>query len=423
MNKSRIDARLAVLVMLVGAFRFWDVTLIARVPVAEILAFSCLPILLRNISFNQFGSQTRIFISALVIWSISIFISDFANDFVFLRFIRAFNRPLFCFLWMLFFVSVLTKDFRLLNFYIVGLVLASLQNYFYPSSYNELFVKSDGYVAVAVGLVPIVTAVTVAGAVFLGRIHYLLAVLSFFASAAVLLAIGAPRNNAGIMLLVGISLAYLHLFLVSRKGEVRWKSAGVALIGGFFVCLGLYYSYVYAAGNGWLGEYQYSKFMNQQKTVFGSSPIGLMLGGRPQVYGAILGIIERPFIGHGSWTGVLMFDYYLEALSSVTTDSSVVASAMNVGRGGVGHSILFQAWLENGLLSAVALLLIFVQMCREFVCIVCVRTYYIPFFLYTFIAFSWAFLFSPFGVESRIIIGLVIALRIVRLDLMPRRRT
>ena len=50
-----------------------------------------------------------------------------------------------------------------------------------------------------------------------------------------------------------------------------------------------------------MGEMQREKLLVQSQTTFGNSPIGLVLGGRTAMFGAILAIFDSPWFGHGSW--------------------------------------------------------------------------------------------------------------------------
>ena len=415
--KSNYPAVLCSLVFCVGALIKFDVTLIARVPLAELLAFGSIPFLLNGGRFGKIAHRLTPVIGVLLIWSLGIILSDVFNDFIFLRFIRGLMKPLFCFFWMLFFIGVILRDFRVLIFYPLGQVLANVQNYLAPRSFNAEYVQAGGYEAVAYGILPIVGSVSLAFGVFMYQKSRLWAVIAFLATASILLAIEAPRSSAAVSILNAGIIFYIwwtrskgHNSFHLTKGRL-FVLGTLGVVGG----LSIYYSYIFAAGAGWLGEAQYSKLINQQDTIFGSSPLGLILGGRTYVFAAILGIIDQPFLGFGSWTGVFMSDYYFEAVSLVGTNAADLQRLTDLGGGGMaGHSILFQGWLENGLLCAIALCVIAYWVAREFLLLVARDNRITPWVVALTTSFAWSFLFSPFGVQTRVVIGLFLAFHVLR---------
>ena len=407
---------LCMLIFCVGALIKFDVTLLARVPLGELLAFGSIPFLLYGNGYGKIVHRLTPVVWVLLIWTLGIVISDLCNGFIFGRFIRAFMKPLFCGVWMLFFIGVILRDFRALMFYPLGQVLANVQNYLAPRSYNADYLQGGGYEATAYGLVPLVASVCLAFAILMYRRGRLWSVVSFLALAAILLAIGAPRSsaalsiaNAGIIFYIWWTRSDGRRSFHLTKGRL-FSLGCLGVIGG----LSIYYTYLYAAGAGWLGESQYTKLMDQKNTVFGSSPLGLILGGRTYVFAAILGILDQPVLGHGSWTGVFMSSYYYEAVSLVGTNARELQAITERGFGGAGHSILFQAWLENGILSAISLCVIAYWMAREFLLLVQRDNRITPCVVAITTSFIWAFLFSPFGVGSRIVIGLFLAFHVVR---------
>jgi hypothetical protein len=408
---------LCLLVFCVGALIQFDLTLIARVPLGELLAFGSVPFLLSGGRFGRISHRLAPVIWVLVIWVIGIILSDCFNGFVFLRFIRAFMKPLFCALWMLFFIGVILRDFRAIIFYPVGQVLANVQNYLAPRSFNAEYMQAGGYEAVAFGMVPIVSSVCLVFAVLMYRKGRLWAVLAFLTNAIAFLLLGAPRSSAALSILNAGIIFYIWWTRSKGRGLFHLTKGRLFALGllGAVGCLSLYYTYVFAAGAGWLGEVQYAKLVDQQDTIFGSSPLGLVLGGRTYVFAAILGIIDQPILGHGSWTGWMMSDYFFEAVQMVGTSTSDIQRLIDSGGGGMaGHSVLFQGWLENGLLSAIALCVVAYWVAREFLLMIQRDNRITPWVVVLTTNFTWSFLFSPFGVGTRMVIGLFFAFSILR---------
>ena len=411
-----LDIRLFCLVFMVGATRFFDFTIIARIPLAEIIAFSSVPFILRS------GNLSRIKIlpafSLFMLWAISVMISDLVNESHFELFIRGVLKPVFSAMWMLFFIGVLLRDFRALNALPFGLFVAAHQNYFAPRGYSFLEISGEGYAAIAVGIVPICISGAIVGATLVYKKSRLLASLCFIIFAIVLLAVGAPRNSPAIFLLVSfclILLAYLN-----RGGSRYFKLTATRLVliflGGLLVSLAIYYIYVFVASSGYLGIEREKKLLTQATTVFGASPIGLILDGRTYVFAAILGIWDNPIFGFGSWSGIFMEGYFVKAVMLIETDTSYTNALMQDGGGRAGHSVLFTAWLENGILAAIALIAIYYIMLIEFINLIRADNRFAPLLISMFLIFSWAFFFSPFGIPERMTIGLFLAFNALRFN-------
>lgn len=415
---NQLNASLCLLVFSVAALSKFDVTLIARVPLGELLAFLASPFLI--LRGNKISRLRHRFVSVFIvlgIWALGIVLSDVFNEFIFLRFIRGFMKPLFCAFWMFFFIGIIVRDYRALIFYPIGNLFASLQNYFMPQAFTEGYLDAGGYEAVAFGLAPIVASFCLAIAVFLYPRSRLYASVAFLFSAAALIIAGAPRSAVAVVLLNAAIIFYIW-FTRREEGRHFQLTFGrfciLSVIGGGLM-LTIYYLYVYAATAGWLGELQYKKLVMQQDTIFGTNPLGLILGGRTYVFAAILGILDQPLLGHGSWTGAFMSDYYYEAVSLVGTNARDLQLLSISGSAGMaGHSVLFQGWLENGILTAIALLTIAYWVMREFLQLIQRDHRLTPWVVALTVSFFWAFFFSPFDVGTRITVGLFLAFHVTR---------
>lgn len=404
------------IVFAVAALSKFDVTLTARVPFGELVAFAAIPFLLRGQDLRQVRASAGPIVAILMIWALGILISDLANGMILPRFARGIMKPIFSCCWMLFFIGVLLRDYRALLFYPLGTIVAALQNYIFPQAFTIERVQAGGYEAVAYGIVPIISAVFVSIAVLLYRKSHLWSFFAFMLTAVVLLIAGSPRNNVAIILLNASVIAYVWWTHRSGRGL---QLSGARLVG---ICLALvcaftviYYAYIIGAGHGWLGEGQRTKLEYQSNTIFGASPIGLVLGGRTAVFAAILAIWDNPLIGYGSWTGWSMTDYYYDAVRFVGTDArqlNLIASAN--GFLGPGHSILFAGWMENGILTAIALLSVLYLMLRQFLYMIVFNNPLLPLFIFMGTSFLWHFFFSPFGTGSRLVIGLFMALYVTK---------
>lgn len=341
-------------------------------------------------------------------------LSDVLNEFVFGRFARGFMKPLFSFLWMVFFIGVLSRRRapEAFMFYIVGVFFAAVQNWLMPTSFEAEYMAAGGYEALAFGIGPVIATLNSMIANSLYGYHPLLAAACYFISAVVKVAMGSPRSGIAMQLLIISLICYLWWRVRVWKRPLRLTFGRLIPASMFFgvLCLAIYYSYVFAAGNGWMGELQRAKLITQQQTIFGTNPLGLLLDGRTEVFAAILAIIDNPLLGYGSWTGWMMTDYYYEAVSLVGTNSAKLGMIMNADSVGIGHSVIFQSWLENGILAAIALLMVGWTSLKQFFRLMESNVPYSPYFIALFISFCWSYFLSPFGTGTRFAIGLIFAL-------------
>lgn len=406
------------LVLAVGAGMKYDLEIIARVPIGEFIAFSAIPFLFRGVQFGQSLRYAKPVLAVLLLWSIAIIISDLCNGFIFLRFIRAFMKPLFCALWLLFFIGICLRNHRLILFLPIGLVFASIQNYLAPQSFTAEYIGSGGYKMMAFGVAPIILSSGLALCTVTFLKNKFLPCLVCILTAIFLVVFDAPRNNVAIQLIAALIMLYIwwsqHTGRLPKKLNL-WK---FCIYSGFLglSCLAIFYLYVWAASSGFLGEYQLNKYEMQRNTIFGHSPIGLLLSGRTYVLASILSILDRPIIGYGSWTGWLMNDYYFEALTLVGTDTISVNRVLSTGAGKAGHSILFQAWMENGLLAAVSISTIGFWILRELWRTLQCRFALAPIVVLMALAFTWDFFFSPFDVGDRMAIGMILSFMVCGLS-------
>ena len=420
MDRDKIRSRhmwLFVLLFFVGATSRYDLVLFARIPVSELLAFLLLPLVLQGVPLKRFWSALVPVFAVLIIWAFSILLSDLVNGLDFSRFLKALAKPIWCMLWMFFFIGVLFKESRAVLLYFVGMILASFQNYFFPQAWTVERITSGGYDSVAYGIAPIVISICVALAALLyGKSRWVS--VFFFVVCGVLLGVfGAPRSNIALMMFNAliVALIWWNQRGVNRLGRVSLKKLMMFVILGVSACWLIYEAYIMLASEGWLGEYQRNKLIDQTDTVFGDSILGIIVGGRTRVFGAILAIMDNPIFGYGSWNAWLLGDYYYDAVAYVGTSAKDLSSLSTAGIiSSPGHSILFQSWMENGILAAFSLLVIGYWMLKDLILLIQKDDRLAPVLIYLFASFFWAYLFSPFGVQHRLTIGLFLAIYLMR---------
>jgi hypothetical protein len=127
--------------------------------------------------------------------------------------------------------------------------------------------------------------------------------------------------------------------------------------------------------------------------------------------------LDRPLVGFGSWRHDLTSIYVFEAIESVGTDPTLIDLMTRTGNiPGAGHSVLMQAWVENGVLPAIAYLAIMWIVLKVFLFNIRYDNRITPYFVHTVFGFSWGFLFSPPGLGLRFTVGLAMAFYVVFMD-------
>lgn len=412
---------LSLLLFTVGAFSTLDFSFVGRVTVAEVIVFASAPYfwLTKNESWMNGNLVKCLWI--LILMFLGVIIGDLVNQTPFFFSLRALARPVFVLGFLLFFIAVLRRDPLSLVYMIYGRVIAGVIKYIRPSSFEAegAFWDVLSYEGIVFRVQPLVTAIAIAIAVFIYPYSRLAAVVSFLGGGVAVVVAGGSRSSILVWLVAAATIAVAWLFKSSRSRLIKLTKGRVSfllMMAVLALTIG-YLAYIYSAPRGYLGEAQRIKMEQQSNTVFGASPVGFLLAGRPQVYGAILGIIDRPIFGFGSWRQDLTSTYVIEAFASTGTDPKMMESIRQGAKvGGAGHSVFFQAWLENGLLLAIAYFAAFVIIIRVFLFNITYENRLTPYIIITTIGFVWSFLFSPPGIELRFTLGLFMALYVVFMD-------
>lgn len=404
----------------IGATSTIDYSLIGRVTVAETIAFAFVPYFWLFSSGVPINGNFKKAIALLILMFVGVVVGDFINKTPFLFSARAFARPVFMLGFLLFFIPVLMRDPLSLVYMVYGRIITGVVNYFRPSEFEaEGAADAASYAGVVFRVEPLIAAFAVAFAVFIYPRSRILAVLSFFGGGAMVVAVGGARSGILIWVAAGAIILAIKFFKSQRSRRIsitKGRLFGLATVL-TLALTAVYFFYIWAAPQGILGDEQRRKIVDQQNTVFGTSPLGFVLSGRPQVYGAILGILDRPIFGFGSWRHDLTSIYVLEGIASVGTDPKVMDQLNRGGTlAGAGHSVLFQGWIENGFLPALVYILIFIIMLRVFLFNIRYENRLTPYFVISMIGFSWGFFFSPPGLGLRFSVGLFLAFYVVFMD-------
>jgi hypothetical protein len=221
----------------------------------------------------------------------------------------------------------------------------------------------------------------------------------FIAAVMMLVAIGAVNLYLGFRSLGGLCLAtaiYSYLQLSPKLAERRlrqhrtvWLVAGLAA--GVW---GISAIYAHGAESGWFGEAERFKYEFQS-----SGEAGIILGGRYDLLGSSVAIIDSPLLGHGSWAKDPM---YRSILNAYLVELGYGNLGANDPEDGLipAHSYLFGAWVESGIVGA--LFWIWVMWLTAGALVRATgREPLVPFFAFMGMLLLWNALFSPYGADTR----------------------
>jgi hypothetical protein len=412
---------LNLIVFFAAAFSKYEFFLLgSRMSLGEIIAISSIPFFMDK----RIARYLLLMIYPFLIWALGICVSDSINNINLVYFLKGIMKPIFSVLWALFFMNIFMKNHKVMIFFIAGFCLSGLQNYLFPSAWTEYYSDTD-YAASSYGLAPLLMAIFVFFATvahtYLKKFpsYLIMAVCGIFFAL-----LGLPRNIPLVFFLVSAALyaydnknlAFLR-WLDLKNIKIRKLFLVTFLVTGIFIII--YYTYILMASLGYLGVSQLEKYETQSSfTIYGNTPIGLLLSGRTEVFGAILAIIDNPIIGYGSWEGVSgrLSNFYLEAIHLVGANADILNRMTIYGlHGAVGHSIFFTAWMENGIITAIAFLILFIRILKGILWSYNLDVrFHQPWLFYTFTFLLWHFFFSPFAFSSRMTFGLVSCIFIVR---------
>ncbi|MGF1483306.1 MAG: hypothetical protein ACFBZ8_02955 [Opitutales bacterium] len=391
---------------------------------SEIIAFVSLPFLMQSFSMQPYRQRlSKVFI-IMGFWIFGVVASDLINGTGGKDFARGLLKPMFCLGWVFFITIILVKEYRAFIFYGCGLVLAGLQNYLFPlSAWTAYYAEISEYSATAFALSPVFMSGAAAAGTLIYTKSKTLAVIAFGCAAVALGAVGAPRNFAANMLLCSLVIIYIRFATSGMRRRARLKPsfqrmAGICVLGvvGMY---GIFQLYILLASSGALGAEQWAKLQAQSSTTLGQTPLGLILGGRVQVFAAVLAILDNPLLGYGSWSAATLNSYLYTAAEAVGASASSLSRVASAEYAGVGHSVLFQIWAENGILSAIALMAIGAIAIQQILYVMRIDHRLAPLIIFIGISFMWDFIFSPFNTSTRFQIGFFLALYLT--DELQRR--
>jgi len=198
------------------------------------------------------------------------------------------------------------------------------------------------------------------------------------------------RSLCGIVAIAGAANLFRRII---RIRQLSWKA--VLLIAGLTAgtVWGVTAAYETLAAGGYLGADALSKYQKQS-----SGDLNMLVAGRSEVLGSIPAILESPILGHGSWARDIRYVLMrLATLESSGYEIGFIDDRIPT------HSSLLGAWVQAGIAGAVFWLWIVTLALRSGFRMFLFSSS-LPLAAYMIFALLWDSLFSPLGMEQRILI-------------------
>ncbi|MEY4886329.1 MAG: hypothetical protein RL151_1638 [Bacteroidota bacterium] len=377
-----------IFLFLIGFLVFFRINLVGMLTWSEVMTLGYFLIRWRDVvNWTLQDGVLKIILRVWLLYLLMQVCSDLVNGTLPSDFMRGWARLIFFAvnITVIAFLSGLQLD-RLAAFfagYALSLMLASFQER------NEFLTEwKFGYgpavtmaVAFLIGLVKSERVNRIGGIAFI-----LLGIVHLQANA---------RSLGGITLLIGLLSIFATYFRdnLNRGGFISVKfllPVAIALIG-------IYQVYTIGASSGWLGEKSKDKY--EKQTAGGRN---ILSGGRMEYTIAIPAIMEAPFLGYGSWARhpeYVKKYIYINGIDPNTYDAEYLMELGTIPT----HSHILGSWAEAGLAGGFFWIMVLWLAMRTLYRML--RNDYLPFrllLLFMLVFFIWDILFSPFGLERRV---------------------
>ena len=399
---------LAFLSFLIPSLVWIEFQLIGRIFAPELILTALLPFLLWTRGGILRNRLPVTFLLLALFWLVAQITTDLVRDSAFVDFSRgwarvAFTMVNFCSLYLLLYGH--PQRMVLFAFgWAAGEVMRSVLG---PELYLDYTLMWKFYMGVPV---------TLAGVLLCQ--HRLLRRIWFAPSLALLL-LGVYSMSLGSRALAGVALlACFYVFAQQLAQKRRKRPARRSVISTLVVSVTIFISiagslaiYQISASSGYLGEQARQIYETQ-----GAGNFGILLGGRPEIYGSAQAVIDSPILGHGSWA----------------RDREYAMSVLDLDRFGYrlwvdeeqdlipAHSHLMGAWVQAGIMGMAFWSWVLILVCRVLLHIRHVHEPFLPMVAFIGFLILWDIAFSPFGAERRFLTPFYLVVFMFAWDLISR---
>lgn len=196
----------------------------------------------------------------------------------------------------------------------------------------------------------------------------------------------------------------------------RGTNARIAILAALVLCAGGAASFTVSslANSGALGPE--AQLKNQKQS---GSGMGLLFGGRPEIFVSSRAVFDSPILGHGSWARDMK---YVDMLNDFASDHGMRPEGLEESefQGLIpSHSHLMSAWVYAGVFGAIFWGYVFGLGVKALIRVATVLPPIAPLYVWMLVNFVFDVLFSPFGSIRRITEAFVLVMVLDVLDILP----
>jgi hypothetical protein len=366
-----------------------EFTLVGRVTGAEVILAGCAVVAL---SHNERpGHDVKRFYLLAALWLASAIAADFYNRSAFDDAARGWAKVVFLCLNFTAIRYLVGRDIQRIAFLIVTLSVATAVRIAFGVTAVAEQLDFVGAWKFGYGELASVSALYVASIMMTSLRLRAIAIGLPVVAGTVALLLNA-RSLAGVTVLAGL----VGSLTAGRRRTLSVPfmiALGVAAVLAGVVIINVY---EYAAGEGLLGLEAHQKYIQQTQ-----GDLNLLASGRTEWLASIQAVIDSPILGHGSWahdiTYVILMMDRMEAAGLEVVREGIVSDLIP------SHSHLIGAWVEHGILGAAFWCWVFWVTLTGLWAAVRRPTPLTGFMTFIGISLIWDILFSPFGLERRLV--------------------
>jgi len=237
-----------------------------------------------------------------------------------------------------------------------------------------------------------------------------------FASSAALMFVACLNLYMGSRALGGVCFMASAFLMMQRESARLRRASRVATIALGIAVLaavaGTFKIYALAATTGLLGYEAQEKYELES-----AGELGVLLGGRGEIFSSALAIRDAPILGHGSWAKddtdyTRQGEAIMRELGYKPQPIDMQANYWLIP----SHSFLFGAWTDAGILGAVFWGWVLIVAIRAMFALFRMAESLSPLFAFFVVWLAWDLLFSPYGAQQRFFASYEIVLAVYVLE-------
>ena len=400
----------AIIIFVIPSLIFLELNVGGRLFASEILLLVALPFLLLSRGYILKGYWLRLIIGIGILWLFSQIITDVIRATPFVDYSRGWSKIAFLLANFSALYIIMRDNKKRQLIFILGLSTGFILQFIIMPSELALVNPWKFGLAAPVTLL----LICISQLKLLQRITFM-PETTILATAILNLYLG-HRSLSVICTLTAFYVFRQRNTKIQRDGMSNVRSQNKLALGLLLIIatLASIQTYSYSAQSGWLGSDAKYKYEKQTSGV-----LGLLPGGRIEIFSSTKAIADSPIIGHGSWAKNRKYvDHLQKRLKFYGYNTVVNTSSDKIP----AHSYLFGSWVESGIVGAFFWTLVLVIVAK-----VLVHAYSKPVplnYIVIVVCFTmiWNILFSPLGSEGRFYVAFYLVLLISTLQYLKNQQ-